>query len=65
MHEIDNVYICGNGKKFLDYKEAQTYQRKLEIKEEKKLLQLTISSKEMELKRLKRHSEEIDKVKLK
>ena len=63
MHEIDNVYICGNGKKFLDYKEATAYQRKLEIKEEKKLLQSKISNKELELKKLKRLSKEIDKVK--
>jgi hypothetical protein len=38
QHEIDNVYICGDGKRFLDESEAKEYQRKLEVKERKKAL---------------------------
>ena len=38
LHEIDNVYICGDGKRFLDEKKALAHQQKLETKEIKKLL---------------------------
>jgi hypothetical protein len=38
QHEIDNVYICGDGKRFLDESKAKEHQRKLETKEIKKAL---------------------------
>ena len=49
QHEIDSVYICGDGRKFLDEKEAKDYQSKLEFEEQRKILR-----KEKEVKKLKK-----------
>ena len=54
QHEIDSVYICGDGRKFLDEKEAKDYQSKLEFEEQRKMLRLDILRKEKEVKKLKK-----------
>ena len=62
LHEIDNVYICGDGKKFLDEKEAETYQQKLASEEKKKMIRLSIKEKKAKIKRLEKELN-IDKIK--
>ena len=62
MHEIDNVYICGDGKKFLSQEEAETYQQKLEFEEQKKTTRLKIKERKAEIKRLEKELK-IDKIK--
>ncbi len=52
QHEIDNVYICGDGKKFLDEKKAKAYQSRLEFEEQKKMIRMEIGSLKSTIKKL-------------